>query len=63
MSGRRSEVVHSQWLRIAFQGVEEVYLASFRKASREFWREYEGGWDWCCHRYAQAGGRKSVPFA
>ena len=28
-------------LRMACQGVEEVYLASFRKASREFWRDYD----------------------
>ena len=33
---------HGQWLRMAYQGVEEVYLASFRKTSREFWREYDG---------------------
>ena len=27
---------HGQWLRMACQGVEEVYPASFRRTSREF---------------------------
>ena len=54
---------HGQWLRMGCQGVEEVYLASFRKTSREFWREYGRVRDWCYHRYAQAGGRKSVLFS
>ena len=32
---------HNQWLRMACQRVEEIYLASFRKVSRDFWGEYD----------------------
>ena len=32
---------HNQWLRMACQGVEEAYVASFRKVSRELWGNYD----------------------
>ena len=32
---------HSQWLCMACQRVEEIYLAAFRKVSYDFWGEYD----------------------
>ena len=55
---------HNKWLRMACQRVEEIYLASFRKVSRDFWGEYDRRVrDWCYHSYAQAGDRKNTLFS
>ena len=55
---------HNQWLHMACQRVEEICLASFRKASHDFLGEYDRRvWDWCYHNYAQAGDRKNTLFS
>ena len=55
---------HNQWLRMACKGVEEVYLACFRKVSWEFWGAYDAKMrDWCCHSYTRGGGDKCALFS
>ena len=55
---------NNQWLRMACQGVEEVYPASFRKVSRQFWGAYDAEMqDWCCHSCARAGRDKWALFS
>ena len=50
---------HNQWLRMACQGVEEAYLASFRRVSRNFWGDYDRTMrDWCHKSYTEAGNEK-----
>ena len=52
---------HNQWLCMACQGVEEAYLASFRRVSQNFWRDYDRTMrDWCHKSYTKAG-RKNSP--
>ena len=46
---------HNQWLHMACQGVEEAYLASFRRVSRNFWGDYGRTMrDWCHKSYMEA---------
>ena len=55
---------HNQWLHIACQRVEEIYLASFCKVTRNFWGQYDQRVrGWCYHNYAQAGDRKNTLFS
>ena len=50
---------HNQWLRMTCQGVEEVYVASFRRVSRSFWGDYDRTMrDWCHKNYTEAGKGK-----
>ena len=50
---------HNQWLRMACQGVEEAYLASFHKVSRNFRGDYDRTMrDWCHHSYTEARSEK-----
>ena len=50
---------HNQWLRMACQGVEEAYLASFCKVSRNFLGDYDRTMrDWCHQSYTEAGSEK-----
>ena len=55
--------VHNQWLRMACQGVEEAYPASFRKVSRNFWGEYDRTMrDWCHQSCTEARREKQSLF-
>ena len=55
---------HNQWLCMACQGVEETHLVSFRKVSRNFWREYDRKMrDWCHHSYTRARSKKHSLFS
>ena len=40
---------HNQWMRMACQGVEEAYLASFRRVSRKVWEDYNRTMRDSCH--------------
>ena len=51
--------MHNQWLRMACQGVEEAYLASFRRVSQNFWGDCDRAMqDWCHKSYAEIGNEK-----
>ena len=55
---------HNQWLHMACQGVDQVYLTSFQRVSQGLWREYDAPVRKVCyHKYNRAGRAKVTLFS